>query len=81
VLPILEQEGLIEGSDPDSIILSREIRQNGRSTARVNGSTINIAILNSVGTHLIDIHGQSEHLSLLNPRSHIDLLVSLRQPA
>jgi len=74
VLPILEQEGLIEGSDPDSIILSREIRQNGRSTARVNGSTINIAILNSVGTHLIDIHGQSEHLSLLNPRSHIDLL-------
>lgn len=74
VLPILEQEGLIEGSDPDSIILSREIRQNGRSTARVNGSTINIAILNSVGTHLIDIHGQSEHLSLLKPRSHIDLL-------
>ena len=70
VLPILEQEG----SDPDSIILSREIRQNGRSTARVNGSTINIAILNSVGTHLIDIHGQSEHLSLLKPRSHIDLL-------
>ncbi|MFZ4825812.1 MAG: DNA repair protein RecN [Phototrophicaceae bacterium] len=74
VLPILEQEGLIEGSDPDSIILSREIRQNGRSTARVNGSTINISILNSVGTHLIDIHGQSEHLSLLKPRSHIDLL-------
>lgn len=74
VLPILEHEGLIEGSDPDSIILSREIRQNGRSTARVNGSTINIAILNSVGTHLIDIHGQSEHLSLLKPRSHIDLL-------
>ncbi len=69
---LLEQEDLIE--DPDYIILRREIRREGRSIARINGRAINNNLLREVGSFLVDIHGQSDHLSLLNPRQHIGLL-------
>src|SRR6185295_11976230 len=56
------------------ITLTREIRSNGRSAARINGVTATQETLKEIGLLLVDVHGQSEHLSLLNPRSHLDLL-------
>lgn len=73
VLPILEREELLDG-DGAFVTISREVRNNGRSTARVNGATTSQDILREISTFLVDVHGQSEHLSLLNPRTHIDLL-------
>lgn len=73
VLPILRREE-IEGDSEDYVTLAREVKSNGRSTIRVNGVTTNAEVLKSVATLLVDVHGQSEHLSLLNPKSHIDLL-------
>jgi DNA repair protein RecN (Recombination protein N) len=73
VQPILEREEM-EGDDPDYITITREVRSNGRSTARVNGVTVSQDVLRAIGDLLVDVHGQSEHLSLLNPRSHLDLL-------
>ena len=67
--PLLEQEGL-EGDDPDFLILGREIRNTGRSFCRVNGRTVNLSILKAVARPLIDIHGQTEHLSLMQVRQH-----------
>lgn len=69
---ILVREDLEE--DPGVITLEREIRLEGRSNARINGHSVSQSILREVGSFLIDIHGQSEHLSLLNSRSHIHLL-------
>jgi DNA repair protein RecN (Recombination protein N) len=66
---ILEREGL-EGDDPDTLVLGREIRNSGRNFCRVNGRTVNLSILEEVAQPLIDIHGQSEHLSLLRVREH-----------
>jgi DNA repair protein RecN (Recombination protein N) len=60
--------------DPDRLMLAREVRSGGRSTARVNGRAVPSSLLREIGELLIDIHGQSEHLSLLRPRQHIDLL-------
>jgi len=74
VYPLLEAEDLLDPSDPDLVTLTREIRTSGRSSARINGITVNLNVLNEVGGHLVDIHGQSEHLSLLRPAAHIDLL-------
>lgn len=74
VKQILEREDIEEGEDADFITLTREIRGNGRSTARINGISVSQEILREVGGLLVDVHGQSEHLSLLNPKSHIDLL-------
>jgi len=69
---ILQREDLLD--DPNYVTLSREVRREGRSVARVNGRTAGVALLKELGAVLIDIHGQSEHLSLLDPRAHIGLL-------
>jgi DNA repair protein RecN (Recombination protein N) len=70
---ILSREGL-EGDDPDTLLLSREVRKGGRTICRVNGRTTTVGLLQEIGEGLIDIHGQSEHLTLLKPASHLDLL-------
>jgi len=72
ITEILDREELMD--DPNVLILSREIRREGRSVARVNGRNVSQNILKELGTYLIDIHGQSEHLSLLNIRQHLELL-------
>jgi DNA repair protein RecN (Recombination protein N) len=71
---LLEAEDLLD--DPDYIVLAREIRREGRNTARINGRTVTAALQREVGAYLVDIHGQSEHLSLLHVRSHLRLLDS-----
>ena len=69
---ILEREDLLD--DPATLTLARELRREGRSVARVNGRSVNAALLRELGAFLVDIHGQSEHLSLLNVRQHLSLL-------
>jgi DNA repair protein RecN (Recombination protein N) len=71
--PLLEEHGL-EGDTPDVLLLGREVRANGRSVARVNGRAVTVSLLRELADGLVDIHGQSEHLSLLNARAHLDLL-------
>ncbi|HOM67249.1 MAG: DNA repair protein RecN [Brevefilum fermentans] len=69
---LLKAEDLLD--DPDYIVMGREIRREGRNIARINGRTVTAALQRSVGEYLIDIHGQSEHLSLLHVRNHLHLL-------
>jgi DNA repair protein RecN (Recombination protein N) len=71
---LLVDNDLGNEDDPDRLWLAREIRSGGRSTARVNGRAVPSSLLREIGDLLIDIHGQSEHLSLLRPRQHVDLL-------
>jgi len=63
----------IEAED-GMIILSRELNRAGRSAARVNGQTVTSGTLTRIGERLVDIHGQSAHLSLLRAATHIDFL-------
>ena len=51
--------------DNGGIILSRELARGGRSTARVNGRALPLAVVQRLGEQLVDIHGQTEHLALL----------------
>ena len=69
---ILNREELMD--DPNYVILSREIRKEGRSVARVNGRTVGVSLLKELGALVVDIHGQAEHLSLLDSRAHLGLL-------
>ena len=69
---LLVAEALLE--DPDELILAREIRVEGRNIARINGHNVSAGLQREVGTLLVDIHGQSEHLSLLREHHHLDLL-------
>lgn len=64
----------IKASLLEPLQLTREIRTNGRSSARVNGQVCKLPVYREIGGLLVDIHGQTEHLSLLRPSSHIYLL-------
>ncbi|MFH1652168.1 MAG: DNA repair protein RecN [Chloroflexota bacterium] len=80
---LLAENGL--GGDEDSLVLSCRISEPGRSLVRVNGKAVTRGLLRGVGGLLVDVHGQSEHLSLLNKKFHLDFLdacarnLSLRQ--
>ena len=69
---LLAAEDLLD--DPNTVVLSREIRQEGRNTARINGRMVTATLQREIGAYLVDIHGQSEHLSLLHVRNHRLLL-------
>ena len=71
---LLDEQGLDDPDNPDWLVLSREVRLNGRNICRVNGRAVNVQTLGEVTAHLIDIHGQGEHLNLLRPKTHIHLL-------
>lgn len=69
---ILVREELYDSQD--YLDISREIRPEGRSIARLNGRNVNVSLLKEIGDLLVDLHGQSEHLSLLRVKEHLNLL-------
>ena len=71
--PLLEELGLIE-EDSEELILTREVSRARRNICRVNGRAVTLGTLQQIGRHLVDIHGQGEHLSLLQVRHHVDFL-------
>ncbi len=56
------------------LVLRRVIDSQGRSRAYVNGSVVTITQLREIGEHLIDIHGQHAHQSLLRADNQRELL-------
>lgn len=69
----LEDEGLAAAGD-DVLILARELSSSGRNVCRINGRAVPLRMLQEVGERLIDVHGQSAHLSLLRVPEHVELL-------
>ncbi len=74
VREILEREGIDDPDAPTWLVVSREVRTNGRNVCRVNGRAVSVQILEEVTGRLVDIHGQGEHLNLLRPKTHLYLL-------
>lgn len=72
ILTLLEREGLLDNRE--YFFVGREIRAEGRSIARLNGRSVNAGLLREIGELIVDVHGQSEHLSLLRVREHLHLL-------
>ena len=58
----------------DELVLRRVIDAQGRSRAYVNGSAVTLTQLREIGEHLIDIHGQHAHQSLLRADNQRELL-------
>lgn len=72
---LLDESGLREPGE-DLLVVSGNIRRRGRSTFRINGRAVNRSLLRRIGGLLVDIHGQSQHLSLLNRDYHLVFLDS-----
>jgi DNA repair protein RecN (Recombination protein N) len=67
----LAENGL---DDDESLIIRYEVGRRRRGTVRLNGSAATRSVLRRIGEMLVDIHGQSEHLSLLDRRKQLDIL-------
>ena len=68
----LEESGL--AGDPGVVLLRRAIDRSGRSRCFINGRPVTLAQLKEAGEHLVDIHGQHEHQSLLRAAAQRALL-------
>ncbi|MBI5892100.1 MAG: DNA repair protein RecN [Deltaproteobacteria bacterium] len=65
-----------EDMDEENLIIKRLISRAGKNRIFINGSISTIAMLSEIGKNLIDIYGQHEHQSLVNPDIHIDIFDS-----
>ncbi len=69
---LLAEKGLASGGD--DLVITCDFRRQGRTTPRVNRHTVPRSLLQDIGNALVDIHGQSEHISLLRRSQHLDFL-------
>lgn len=58
----------------DECLLRRVISRGGRSRGYINGQPATMQLLRTLGEQLVDIHGQHEHQSLLQPALQRSLL-------
>lgn len=72
IIQLLKEEDILY--DSEYLTLTRELRKDKRNIARVNDIRTNVAVLVQLGDYLVDIHGQSEHLSLMRVNQHLGLL-------
>lgn len=72
ILKILEEEGIT--LDGNSVLIDRELSQEGRNVYRINGVMTTQNVLKEIGAQLINIHGQQDNQALLTPERHIDFL-------
>src|SRR5213593_3701470 len=61
-------------SGGDEILVRREVSAQGRSRAFVNGDLATAAALRELASRLVEIHGQHEHHTLLDPATHLDVV-------
>ena len=66
-------EAIFETGDLE-LIVRREITAQGRSRAFVNGDLTTAAALRDQVSRLIELHGQREHQTLLDPTTHLQVL-------
>ena len=71
---LLDEQGLDDPDSPDWVVLSREVRLNGRNICRINGRSVSLQTLSELADLLVDVHGQGEHLNLLKPKTHVQLI-------
>ena len=60
--------------DENCLLLFRSFGQEGKSNCKVNGRTVTVGILKEIAKLLIDVHGQHDNQSLLDPWRHLALL-------
>ncbi|HUB06349.1 MAG TPA: DNA repair protein RecN [Myxococcales bacterium] len=60
--------------DGDELLIRRVVHRAGRSRVWVNGALCTVAVLEQLARRLCDISSQHEHVSLLDPAGHLDLL-------
>ncbi len=74
VMQVLDELGI--STEDGQLFLTREIRSDGGSVARVNSRAVNVSVLKAIGEILVTIHGQHDNQILMAPERHIEILDS-----
>lgn len=74
VWQVLDELGI--SAEDGQLFLTREIRSDGGSVARVNSRAVNVSVLKAIGETLVTIHGQHDNQILMAPERHIEILDS-----
>src|SRR6185369_8257054 len=61
-------------SGGEELLVRREITAQGRSRAFVNGALATAGALKELSNRLIELHGQHEHQTLLDPSTHLGVI-------
>jgi DNA repair protein RecN (Recombination protein N) len=67
-------EAIFEDPQGTEFIVRREVSSQGRSRSFINGDLATASALRDLSQRLVEIHGQNEHQTLLDPLSHLPLL-------
>ena len=67
-------EALFEDADGSEVIVRREVSSQGRSRSFINGTLATTGSLRELADRLVELHGQHEHQTLLDPQSHLPLV-------
>ena len=60
--------------EENELLITREIRSDGGSTARINSRPVNISLLRELGQMLVNVHGQHDNQILMSSEKHINIL-------
>jgi DNA repair protein RecN (Recombination protein N) len=67
-------ENDIEPESDGTLVISRDLNQQGRSVSRINGRAVASSLLRNIGRYLLDIHGQLDYVSILDVHNQMKLL-------
>lgn len=70
----LEENGM--PAENSECLIQREIFADGRNSCRINGRPATVSLLKTLGSRLINIHGQHDSQQLLNESCHLAYLDS-----
>jgi len=62
------------GKPAAEVLVRREVSAAGRSRAFIDGTLATAGALKALAAELVELHGQHEHQTLLDPSTHIDLV-------
>lgn len=71
VFSALESAGI--SLDDNKVIITRKLTPES-STSKINGESVTLAVLRSITSLLIDVHGQHDNQSLLDPAKHLSIV-------
>jgi DNA repair protein RecN (Recombination protein N) len=69
---VLDEAGL--RPEEGELVVRRELARSGRHRAFLNDSPVTVGLLERLGEHLVEVHGQHEHQRLLEPARQLELL-------
>jgi DNA repair protein RecN (Recombination protein N) len=64
----------LDPPDGNDLVVRRKVARTGKGACLLNDHSVSLPLLKQLGDILIDLHGQHEHQSLLNPDLHLLVL-------